>query len=84
MIQMEGQIRSKSLRFKAGHLNILKFFQSQMVFLFTYLFIPFPLLLSVSRYGWKEEADGKLRGRKGNRIVLTYIHFRKLKKIVGP
>lgn len=59
----------------------LKVFQSQMVILFTYLFIPLPLLLSVSRYGWMDERDGRLRGRQGNRTVSKYTHFRKLKKI---
>lgn len=38
-------------------------------------------MLSVSRYGWMEETDGRLRGRQGNRTVSKYIHFRKLKKI---
>lgn len=51
-----------------------------MVILFTYLFISLPFLLSVSRYGWEEEAAGRLRGRKGSKTVLKYIHFRKQKK----
>lgn len=53
--------------------SCLIFFLSQMFILFSCLFIPILLLLSVSRYGWKEDADGRLRGKKGNKTIKIYI-----------
>lgn len=55
----------RSLGFRASHLDTLKFFQPQKVILVIFILLP---LLSVSRYGWKEETDKDQEGEKGARL----------------
>ena len=76
-LKKHGKNLSKSLGFRASHLNIQSKSSSAPNGYCLYLCLyPLPLLLSVSRYGWMEETDRRLKGRQGNRTVLKYTRFR--------